>query len=53
METHLFATVRRQVEDKNGKEGDGHTRNDEVDSMEQSLSPHLHLQNDSIASLIY
>lgn len=43
---YLFPAVGRQVEDKYGEEGDPHTRNDEVDGVEQSLASHRDVECD-------
>ena len=43
---HLLSAVRREVEDEDGEEADAHAGDDEVDSVEQGLAPHSHVEGD-------
>ncbi len=49
---YLLAAVWRQVEDKDGEEGDAHAGNDEVDSIKEGLPPHRHIEGDVQVGLI-
>lgn len=44
--TYLLAGIRRQVEDKNGEEGDTHAGNDKVDGVEERLASHGDVEGD-------
>lgn len=43
---HLLPGVSRQVEHRNGQEGDEDARNDEVDSVKERLTPDLERESD-------
>lgn len=42
--THLFATVRWQVEHEDGEETDAHAGNNQVDRVEESLPTHRYVE---------
>lgn len=44
---YLLPAVRGQIENEHGEEGDGHTGDYKVHSVEQCLSPHLNLNTQS------
>jgi hypothetical protein len=44
--SYLFSRVRGQIKYENREERDAHTRNDEVDGVEECLSPQGHVESD-------
>lgn len=44
--THLFATVRRQIEHQNGQETDAHAGYDQVHSVEKRFPAHRDVERD-------
>ena len=43
---HLFSTIRGKVEHQHGQEGDAHAWDDQVDCVEQGLTPHGDVEGD-------
>ena len=52
--THLdlLSTVRGEVEHEDGEEADAHAGDDEVDGVEESLSPHGDVEGDVQVGLV-
>ena len=50
--TDLFPTIRGEVKDEYGEEGDAHAGDDEVDSVEESLPPHGYVEGDVEVRLV-
>lgn len=46
LHTHLFATVRRQIEHENGQEANAHTGYDQIDGVEQRFPSHRDVERD-------
>ena len=44
--THLFTTVRWQIEDEDSEEGDAHAWYNQIDSVEQCFSAHRDVKGD-------
>ena len=43
---HLFSTIRGKVKHQHGQEGDAHAWDDQVDCVEQGLTPHGDVEGD-------
>ena len=41
---YLFSTITWKVKDKNGKEGDAHTRYNQIDSVEKCFPSHCNVE---------
>ena len=50
--SHLFTTIRRQIEDQHSEEADAHAGDDEVNCVEQSLPPHGDVEGDVQVGLV-
>ena len=49
---YLFPTIWWQIEHKHREERDAHTRDDQVDRVEQRFPPHCHIEGDVKVGLI-